>query len=246
LVFHSNGVTKREPEIHYDFTDIDILYLDDYSQQETTSGYSKTKRALYSKKLLKLFKLLSECNTTLDFEKTKFWVISVRGHYSYRQIRRETVYEVTKILEHLSGSRFIVDGLYSIAIHYRLGDLLALKNKYFIDEESLHSLFKKQEFADSFEQIEVFSDTPELAKEKLINLNYFEKVNAKSLDVIDSISQICRFKYFIGTNSKISILSILIRLYTDDKTVNFLPIQLKTNLFKILSDDIDTANLYFY
>ena len=73
--------------------------------------------------------------------------------------------------------------------------------------------------------IDVYSDSPNSVKNMLTNLDL--EINVKDTGPINVICSATKYKYFIGTNSKITIWIILIRLFNDIESYNAIPFQMK-------------------
>lgn len=126
----------------------------------------------------------------------------IRGHYSKRAISDSYLsYCVEKFANH--SFHFSTQ---TLIIHYRLGDLINLPGKSIIDPKYVIEKIRKIAEVDKLEQILVYSDTVIEAKKLLSpieNLSNSIQFSDESTFTVMQNSIIA--KYFIGTNSKVSI-----------------------------------------
>lgn len=74
-------------------------------------------------------------------------------------------------------------------------------------------------------------------------VNYYSDTDSKSFDIICKLTQ---YKFFIGTNSKITIWVVMFRLAIDINSYNFIPKQIESQIRKNIFN-VDLANnLIFY
>lgn len=103
----------------------------------------------------------------------------------------------------------------TLTIHYRLGDLVYLPDKSYIPSLNLLMAIKDVYKKYSFDKILIFSDSIEIAKEKLVNLSELtNNIEFSCAPTITLIKESLKSGYFIGTNSKVSFWIQTIRKYS--------------------------------
>lgn len=210
LVFHSSGVTKREPEI------VELLpvqrfgFIDDYSIHPIFGESSLSKRIarMLIKKLAYSLGLIASANNDTEFGQVKLWTRHIRGHYSRRKISPlflkslESYLEKNHPLEKFSSS--------DIVVHYRLGDLLTLEEKRPVAASRLASeiIRLKNLFPG---KVILLSDSPQEAAKLLSRYGIDCDLSFSNLESIQVINLARLSSHFVGTSSKISYWIILLR-----------------------------------
>jgi len=213
LIIHTSGITRRDMEIEPLLGDIPFKVMNDFAQRrESTTNLLKSsirirtiKTKLYSstKNLIAKVGLLSELENQKAFDSLRPWVISVRGHYTRYPFKPADVLRLYGVMSIVDGERLndkSENGV--LTIQYRLGDLLNLTEKSFVDPELLLSIADPIAKKPNIIRTILLSDSPEEARHLLAN-NYrnWEVVN---MSPIATIQTCVNSSEFIGTNSKIS------------------------------------------
>ena len=256
LVLHEGGVTKRISEIDYLFPLIKKIRKSDFIESKSSfdpflkdlSAQFRNEKKFNSKikKFLLKSGILGSPNSNEEFTKLRFWVIEIRGHYSYRTISIDTLKEIYAEIEKTSGSPDDIELLgNSIAVHYRLGDLTKLSSKSPIKEDNLKTILTSLHEHQNLNCL-IFSDSPKLAGELLVG-----SWNAKNLLIVDVNSlkmlwQASNSKIFIGTNSKLSIWAALFIIFKNVDSTIYMPKQLMNYFEKIIATEIMDSNRNYY
>jgi len=247
IYFHSSGVTRRTPEQILFTKTCNVIFRDDFVRIDQSSDilrHSYKNSVGLFKIILEYFGFFSHANTNKDFDNMRKNIIEIRGHYSHRKI---SDYSLNLILEKFSGNKpaeYLNHHLNdSLMIHYRLGDLLNYDIKSYIKPHHIMELIEAIPKNLSIRKVFVYSDSPKAAESFFTNPNFDFKF--MSVDPLDVIRQSLTYKYFIGTNSKISIWIVLLRLHLNDKSYNALPVQLKNDL-ELLKPNINTNTNFIY
>jgi hypothetical protein len=251
LIIHSGGVTYREPEIQFLLEDHDFRFDDDFvpkSNPRTSKvriRYTNRVRD-FTKGLFQKFLVLSGffgfCNTDLEFERMKPWVLSIRGHYTHRKVLPSNLEVIIR--------RAQAAGLESpkgpaqnkvIGVQYRLGDLLNISTKSPINAERIKE--RIQDIAKEYPDFktEIYSDVNSTAKNLLGSFKNQEFVNAGAWNTICRLT--CNH-IFIGTNSKISEWVVIFRLSNNPKSLAFLPADFRLEVLKAISNPEECLNFY--
>jgi hypothetical protein len=229
LILHQSGVTKRTEEIAGFFPG-ECLIRADYASSikvaqigDSNVGLALTKsiqNLLVS--LLYSLKLFSNCDADTNLVSVKFWTMQIRGHYSYRGISPATVAAMDTRARFHSRELVMSPNAINkgIAVQYRLGDLLTLGTKGPIHSARIICAIRSINGSHEISKVSIFSDSPD---EALKRLDCFAIELVGDMSAWDTLCNLQLFQYFISTNSKISIWTILIRAHFSPGLVNFAP-----------------------
>lgn len=249
LYMHTGGVSRRDSELEGLFPELRKIVVDDFNTPQKTSSHGPTNdRRISIAQLVKYCLLqsgfLATSNNADEYLRVKPWVYEIRGHYSYRPISRNSADIIFKRITYLANSD--VRNTRTLAIHLRLGDLLNLESKSFVDIEKLGRELIRILQNHRFETARVYSDSPELA------LSYLEpyldglKIQVSERRALDLLSDSIHFDYFVGTNSKISFWAVFFRfnrLFTSEQS---LPAENRQNLLSLEGSEIRLPDCQFY
>lgn len=216
LVHHTSGVTRRLFELGSILDPKTSLKLiDDYKSDEGIDQSKSKKRIKHLliktiKKTLETLYIFINFDLNSDINKIKPWTTIIRGHYSKRSISNEFLSDCVE--------KFTNNNSYfpskTLIIHYRLGDLIDLPNKSIITPDSVIVKIRKIVEIEKLEQILVYSDTISEAEKLLFPIkNLCESIEFSNESTFIVIENAIRAKYFIGTNSKVSIWISNLRKY---------------------------------
>ena len=245
IVLHTGGVTRRVPEVVELFSDFRYIYQEDFGSlanspelnPKSTNADFKT----HVKNMLLRIGFVSHCNDDISTDKLRPWVLSLRGHYSYRSISPNFLDDLKRLVLSKEFSALIANEN-SCCIHYRLGDLLTLSEKKPISSLSVLSEFKAIQNHYDFSKLIVFSDSPVEAKQRFSTAGTqpLEMPNSSTTQVI---ANSVHADYFIGTSSKISFWIAAIRAVVD-QSQSSLP-RINVNQFKgMVRGHTELINLY--
>ena len=247
LIYHTSGVTKRAWDLPLDLVDITVVVKDDFELLDTMGKPHLFLKKLHLDEILKFFYSLSgfhsDCNTTKKSQRIKPWVRNIRGHYSHRLISNDTSALILNTLQkhyysEFKGSEYSPNS----AIQYRLGDLLKLKDKSFISEKAIINLIEQNIILWPRKIFDLYSDSLEAALNLLSTLSIIPHDYSPHKTVLRCLD----YKYFIGTNSKLTIWIVLFRLSKDSDSYNFVPNVLKSELSQCVGDMRKFNNLIYY
>lgn len=213
IIFHTSGVSRRLPEL-LEIVKLDhYKILDDFAREEFDDDLPRKSKASRLRKLFKLFLLftgtLATANDDFEFSKVKWWVFSVRGHYSHRNIDQSFFLH----LETLLGERqtkLEIDLKNALVVHYRLGDLVDLASK-----SPDNPISVRREILRNYSSLKstlclVFSDSPHLAAQTL-SIDKNLQPSFPELNAIDTLIVCVLCEYFIGSSSKLSYWAVALR-----------------------------------
>lgn len=184
--------------------------------------------------------LYSTCNSRKDFNSLKPWILTIRGSYNF--------YPSDSFLDYLS-KKLKSDYNDSYAkynlIHYRLGDLITLQTKKPIEEEVIIEQAKQMFLSSLNPNFCVISSDPEIAKNKFAAFNLPYKIDFLYVKPSDVLKFGMRGTSFIGTNSKMSIWVVMLRLHSK-VGFNLLPRDFKKYFDNLLIQGFEKDILDFY
>ena len=240
LVLHTGGITARNSEIDFLSNRINLLKVDDYR----AGVNDKQSRASTSKLIFYFLKLFIKSLTnyfrfviTDDKKvlKVKFWTFSVRCTYTSNILRKQDIVHMADILGITSNSleqNFI-------GVHYRLGDLPTLKPSALVPLDSIskviNDLVKNGAVID---KVWIYSDS--IVENSNLQLPKEIDSEWKSVDTLQTIGELSKTKYFIGTSSKVSLWVAIFRLCLAVPGSIYLPVNIASNLNNLT--DLDKKN----
>jgi hypothetical protein len=243
LVLHSSGVTKRAPEICGLFPEFNYLEVDDFSSRH--SHDSRTSKNSLKSIFIRFARKWSICIGVLAEEndgrtrKVRKWTFSVRGHYFHRQIDQEFLVLLGSRLEDylkVDTDKYLGDTI----LHYRLGDLLELSNKTYIDPKRIAKVLSRES---EEAQVRIFSDSPEKAISLLRDFSPDLNLESEDLKTPSAIWAAAHSETFVGTSSKISYWVLLLRFLYKPQAKNFMPNEDKRIIDTIASE---VKNVQFF
>ena len=206
IVLHTGGVTRRLPEVTELFPHFEYEYQEDFEVRKLSSAGTPNvpKYALKGilKNILVSFGFLANCDNNTSMKMLRPWVLSIRGHYSYRGINSDFLRELSERVQRHSNLDW-TDFSEDCVLHYRLGDLLTLAEKNPISPTRLASKYKSINKQIAFKRLTVFSDSPSEVFRRITPLVQ-DEVKVFDLTTPDVIAGAINSRYFIGTSSKIS------------------------------------------
>jgi hypothetical protein len=211
----------------------DFVSLNDRQFHENVIGKSSTSLRPSLRAFLLSTGLLNESNSDKSFESIRWYVKSIRGHYSLRRIEPSTMRQMDELI-HSTDDPFINPSNIrssDIGIHYRLGDLIHLENKGFIAPERLKKVFREVDGSEPHQIITLSSDSRETAIDIISDISPVEReIKLISGDALQTISRLQIVETFIGTNSKLSLWILLLRLYFSEQKRSWMPNELKHHI----------------
>ena len=251
LVLHSSGVTLRESEISHLNLPFTVESLSDFSPK-TKDGKApsyRSQRNLFNVSLVRLLESLRIIVFSGELSKVMPWTVQLRGHYTKRTIPQRILVDIYSLFE---SSVVSVHGKHEesfvTAMHYRLGDLVSLSNKSFIDPSRIAGAldFIHRDCEDSRKEVTVYSDTIETAESKLKSINSNFDFTFKSKSTWETIHDLVSFDNFISTNSKIGIWVVLFRSLGESKGMSLVPKELQPALELELENKYFLTKIHYY
>ena len=228
FINHSGGTTKRLPEMSFytEKTKSVDDFVANYKPAAKNSSFKGTIK-LYFKKLICITGFYAECNDNGDMHAIKPWVMVIRGHYSHRQVSKESV---TRIFQGIEENYFRVHDTkpdQAFTLHYRLGDLEVISEKSPIRLESIQGIIDEITTDQPVQFLSLYSDTLDLAKQRLNSTNNGMIIKSEDKLPLEMIYECVMSHTFIGTNSKISFWIAICRSVFKSEGFTYLPLEIK-------------------
>ena len=205
LVLHTGGITARNSEIDFLSNKINLLKVDDYragsndKQSHTTDSNSIFNFVKASiKPLANNFRfVITDDKKVL---KVKFWTFSVRCTYTSNILRKQDIVHMADILGITSNS---AEQNFT-GVHYRMGDLPTLKPSALVPLDSISKIINDLIKAGAvIDKVRIYSDS--IVDNSNLQLPKEIDSEWKSVDTLQTISELSKAQYFIGTSSKVSL-----------------------------------------
>ena len=205
LVLHTGGITARNSEIDFLSNKINLLKVDDYragsndKQSHTTDSNSIFNFVKASiKPLANNFRfVITDDRKVL---KVKFWTFSVRCTYTSNILRKQDIVHMADILGITSNS---AEQNFT-GVHYRMGDLPTLKPSALVPLDSISKVINDLVKAGAvIDKVRIYSDS--IVENSNLQLPKEIDSEWKSVDTLQTISELSKAHNFIGTSSKVSL-----------------------------------------
>ena len=248
LVTHESGISQRAGELNAFFPDsvkcIQDFGIESQGRMQRETSQKNGIKSKFRKTLKKFFDntgfVLTDENG-IESIRIKPWTLQIRGHFSLLLIQPRFIEEIhSKIIDSV-GSEKIDNFNDKTVIHYRLGDLLKLDDKGPVSSERVLRIIQQLEKGEKSE-IFLFSDTPEIALERL-SQSIISIVTVEDLGAVDTLISLSESKILIGTNSKLSVWASLFRSGKENSQMTYLPLEVKHHL---RSNYPNFNNVFFY
>ena len=241
LVLHTSGITKRESEIDFLSSQINIKSVEDFTSKHINSGHNSFKM-----RFLKLYK--GQIRSFLNFSKLVItddnkimsimpWTIDIRCTYSKINLSSELIKSLGFLLK-FDPEQAKKD---IIGIHYRAGDLLKLKTESLIPLKIILNQIENLNIDQTKPKRVVFySDSDlELAEFKTSSNLEFE---FKRTDTLNTILELASANVFIGTNSKVSLWVAILKYGFEIPSLILLPNTILNTFYTLINpfDPIDS------
>lgn len=242
LVLHSSGITKRESEINFLNSQINIKSVEDF-----TSNHIRSTRNSFKMRFLKLNKeqirsFLNFCKLVITDDNNVMsimpWTTDIRCTYSKINLSSELIKSLGFLLK-FDPEQAKKD---IIGVHYRAGDLLMLKTESLIPLKIILNQIENLNIDQTKPKKVVFysdSDLELLDFKTSSNL----KLEFKRTDTLGTILELARANVFIGTNSKVSLWVAILKYGFEIPSLILLPNTI-LNTFHTLINPFDPIDSF--
>jgi hypothetical protein len=244
LVLHTGGATARRSEIDFLSSKISLLKVDDYHARSNSRQLHKSGSRsilLYMKIYIKFLANCFRFVITDDRKvfKVRSWTYSVRCTYTLNVLRKQDIVHMADLLEIDSNS----SEQNFLGVHYRMGDLPTVKPESLVPLKSISSVINQIVSTGAvIEKVKIFSDS--ILDDSNLQLPEEIGVEWKSLETLQTIRELSKAKYFVGTNSKVSLWVAIFRLCLSVPGDIYLPVNVAIILRSVLS--LEKKNLSTY
>lgn len=249
LHFHTSGVTRRLLELPKQFTyPFSVEILDDFRAGiKSETSYRRINPLFLFRRFLAFLLVnlgfITRVNNELDFTRIKPWLLQVRGHYTQLSLTKaEIEWLVGKLVkdEH-SGQSKTQDEL---VLHLRLGDLMTLKNKSFIDPGRLTRILREN--SNSKELIVYTDGSEDDAMSVIGSIAQEMRISVRNNTTTDTIRECLECSIFVGTNSKISLWIAVLRTQIHTAKKTYIPKEISSQFNTLMKDFSKNSSLLVY
>jgi hypothetical protein len=241
LVLHTSGITARNSEIDFLSNRINLLKVDDYRagsiHKQSRASTSKPKY-YFLKVFIKLLANYFRFVITDDKKilKVKFWTFSVRCTYTSNILRKQDIVQMADILGITSNSS---DQNFT-GVHYRMGDLPTLKPSALVPLDSVSKVVNNLVKAGAvIDKVRIYSDS--IIENSNLQLPKEIDSEWKSVDTLQTISELSKAHYFIGTSSKVSLWVAIFRWALNTPGDVYLPTSIISQFEKLTNIDSSSS-----
>ena len=230
---HTSGVSRRTTEFDFDSLGVASRQIEDFKRREvTTTGFISNKGILgryfqflkvLTVRFLKGTKIIVEANSDKSFSSIKPWTLALRGHYTNISLENDLVKDLYELL--INSQNYTKANSSEIVIHYRLGDLLTLKEKSPVSTERLDAILSSIISKDVVPMLLTDSSQDEFSK-YVSQSSMLQKCVPITLDPLHTLQFCIGAEVFVGTGAKISLWAAIFRHFLLQQT-SFLPNELK-------------------
>jgi hypothetical protein len=240
LVLHTGGITARNSEIDFLSDKINLLKVDDYrAGSNDKHSHTTDSNSMFNFVKASIKSLANNFGFVITDDKkvlkVKFWTFSVRCTYTSNVLRKQDIVHMADILGITSNS---LDKNF-IGVHYRMGDLPSLKPSALVPLDSISKIVNDLIKAGTvIDKVMIYSDS--IVENSNLQLPREIDSEWKSVDTLQTISELSKTKYFIGTSSKVSLWIAIFRLGLAVPGRIYLPVNIASNLNHLI--DLDKKN----
>ena len=218
VIVHTSGVTRRSTEFNFNSLGVATVERDDFQANSkdinphvhrSTHSLSQKLR-LAGKKLLLMLHFIEISNDDSLLSLIKPWTLSIRGHYTRITLDLQTVTQLYTLLNNHKSDDSLIQ--YSLALHYRLGDLLHLKQKAPIETKRVEEIATKYTHLLK-DSILLTDSTPSESQLYVQDEQILRLFKVDSLPPNMTLITCVMANTFIGTSAKISIWAAIFRQY---------------------------------
>jgi hypothetical protein len=214
LIFHSSGLTRREPEIlKLLSTEDSFLFIDDFGQKLANRESKRNLKAKLVRGVLQKSKVVIFSDNKETFS-IKPWTFQLRGSYTNLRFSQDL------FLKLLTNIRRVTPKVFDCvnSSHYRAGDLLLKKPESLVNPNIFfNQLSIASKMSTSGVDFDVFSESSDLVDRYIHDFSSIFpestvfRVHSKEVDSLLLVLTCIDSETFVGTSSKLSILIAILR-----------------------------------
>lgn len=231
LILHTGGITERRSEIDFVSDRINLVSIHDFKNKVEKTNVN----FLFRFNLRSIFKNLAR--NIFDYSRFVItnenrvmaimpWTTQVRCSYSNIELSSDLIKNLGEIVQFPTKK---IDNNF-IGVHFRIGDLVALKPESLVDTSTINKLINNLDQKEKIlNKVIVYSDS-ELNLDSFNSLKGFT-IQLRNIDTINTIFDLTGPRVFIGTNSKVSLWVAIFRYGYKIPGIILLP----TSIFEIFN-----------
>jgi hypothetical protein len=226
---HTSGVTRRVTEFNFDSIGVKVVQAEDFETAKLSKDLLDTSpkfpqsfrvwarwRAIQT---LKKSKIIVDSNNDKSFDSIKPWTIAIRGHYTNLKIQKEFV---VQLYRSILGSRIHSEMQTSkIVIHYRLGDLISLKQKSPVNPEKIDAILSSV-LSDGQSPLLLTDSSISEFSTFVLNTRFLKECQPQTLNPQETLLKCIEADILIGSSSKLSLWGAIFRQFIHKKN-SYLP-----------------------
>lgn len=228
FINHTGGTTKRLAEMS--FYTKNTKSIDDYKDSDRQGikiPASRRTIKLFFKRIILFSGFYAECNNNEDTQAIKPWVIVIRGHYSHRQVTKNSVIRIFQALEDNYFRVHNATTERAFTMHYRLGDLEEIVEKSPVGLGSINRIIHEINTHQHIKFLNLYSDSIDLATQRLNSAKIGLIIKSENKSPLEIIYECVLSETFVGTNSKISFWIAICRSVIKTNGFTYLPLEIK-------------------
>jgi len=237
LVLHTGGITARSSEIDFLSSKINLLKVDDYrASLNSKKLHNSGSKSIFSfikiciKFLANYFRFVITDDRKVF--KVRLWTNSIRCTYTSNVLRQQDIVHMAGILG--IDSKSLEQNF--LGVHYRMGDLPTLKPSALVSLNSISIVVNELIKADAvFDKVKIYSDS--IVDNSNLQLPKEIDFEWKSVDTLQTIRELSRVRYFIGTSSKVSLWVAIFRWAIDSPGDVYLPTSIISQFVELTNID---------
>jgi len=232
-VNHTSGVSRRTIEFDFESIGVASKQIEDFNGKDvTTTGFISNKGILgrffqflkvLTVRFLKGTKIIVEANSDTSFSSIKPWTLALRGHYTNISLENDLVKDLYALL--INSRNHTKVNSSKVVIHYRLGDLLTLKEKSPVSTERIDAILSLIIAENVVPMLLTDSSEDEFSK-YVSQSSILQKCIPITLDPLHTLQLCIGAEVFVGTGAKISLWAAIFRQFLLQQT-SYLPNELK-------------------
>jgi hypothetical protein len=232
-VNHTSGVSRRTTEFDFESLGVASQQIEDFKGKEVPVTAFISDKGILGRlfKFLKVFtvrflkgtKIIVEANGDTSFSSIKPWTLALRGHYTNISLENNLVKDLYALL--INSQNHTKVNSSKVVIHYRLGDLLTLKEKSPVSPERIDTILSSIISKDVVPILLTDSSQDEFSK-YVSQSSMLQKCIPVTLDPLHTLQLCIGAEVFVGTGAKISLWAAIFRQFLLQQT-SYLPNELK-------------------
>jgi hypothetical protein len=233
VINHTSGVSRRTTEFDFRSLGVESRQIEDFKgRKESAIGFKSNQGMLnrvfqFLKQLVVRFlkgtKIIVEANSDISLSSFKPWTLALRGHYTNIGLENDLVKNLYTLL--INSQHQAKEYSSKVVVHYRLGDLLTLKEKSIVNPERIDAILSPL-ISKQIVPMLLTDSTQDELRSYSSRSSTLQKCIPVTLDPLGTLQFCIDADIFVGTGAKISLWAAIFRQYQFRRT-SYLPSELK-------------------